>query len=70
MRSRGTWFLTGAFLFSVVAGTVCLMPGCGESNETGTTVIKSKQAAEAEKKSMEGMKAMMEKFPKATKKRR
>ena len=69
MSSRGTLLLTGGFLFSLIVASVCLMPGCGESNETGTTVIKSKEAAEAEKKSMEGMKAMMKKFPKATKKR-
>jgi hypothetical protein len=68
MSSRGTLLLTGGFLFSLIVASVCLMPGCGESNETGTTVIKSKEAAEAEKKSMEGMKKMMNKFPKVKKK--
>ena len=69
MSSRGTLLLTGGFLFSLIVASVFLMPGCGESNETGTMVVKSKEAAEAEKKSMEGMKAMMNKFPKSTKKR-
>ncbi len=68
MSSRGTLLLTGGFLFSVIVAGLCGMPGCGDSNETGTTVIKSKEAAEAEKKSMEGMKAMMNKFPQAKKK--
>jgi len=70
MSSRGTSFLTGGLALSVIVASLCLMPGCGSDNETGTAVVKPKEAEEGEKKSMEGMKAMMKNFPQGQKKGR
>ena len=58
MSSRGTSFLTGGFLVSVIVSSLYLMPGCG-GNETGTMVTRPKEADEGERRSKEGMKAMM-----------
>ena len=70
MGSRATSFVTGSLVLSVALAGVCLIPGCsGSSNETGTMVTKSPAVAAAEKKSMEGMKAMMKKLGKEKKKR-
>jgi hypothetical protein len=61
MSFRGTSFLAGGFLVSVIVSSVYLMPGCGGGNETGTMVTRPKEADEGERKSMDGMKAMMKK---------
>jgi hypothetical protein len=63
MSSRGTSFLTGSLVLSVIVPSVCLIAGCGESNETGQMVTKPKEAEEGERKSKEGMKEMMKNFP-------
>jgi len=71
MSFRGTSFLTCGLSLSVIVASLCLMQGCGgDSNETGTVVAKPKEAEEGEKKSMEGMKAMMKNFPQPQKQRR
>jgi nitrous oxide reductase accessory protein NosL len=68
MSSRGTSFLTGILVLSVIVPSVCLIAGCGDSNETGQMVTKPKEVEEGERKSMDGMKAMMKNFPKGQKK--
>jgi hypothetical protein len=40
------------------------MPGCGPSNETGTTVARPKEAEEGERRSREAMKNIMKNRPK------
>jgi len=70
MSSRGTSFLTGGLALSVIVASVCLIPGCGGGNETGTVVTKPKEAEEGERKSKEGMKEMMKNFPQPQKKNR
>ncbi len=68
MRRQKTLLLSVALILSFNLASVCLISGCGDSNETGTTVAKPKEAAEGERKSMEGMKNMMKGMPGAKKK--
>jgi hypothetical protein len=68
MNFRATSFVTGTLVFSVTLAGVCLAPGCSdETHETGTMVTKPAGAAAAEKKSMEGMKAIMKSVAKKQK---
>jgi hypothetical protein len=59
MTPRVISMVTGCLVLPVTLTGLCLMPGCGESNETGTVITKPPAVAEAEKKAMEGNKKAM-----------
>jgi hypothetical protein len=64
MSCRSASFVTGGLLASVIVSSFLLMPGCGPSNETGTTVARPKEAEEGERRSREAMKNIMKNRPK------
>jgi hypothetical protein len=60
MSSKVTSFLTGSLIVPIALAGVCSISGCSDdTHKTGTSVTKPPGAVEAEKKSMEGMKAIM-----------
>jgi hypothetical protein len=66
MRSKATSFLLGSLILPIGLASVCFVCGCSdESHTTGTTVTLPPGTAEAQQKSIEGMKAMMKNVPKS-----
>ncbi len=60
MNSKATSLLAGGLILPIALAGVCFISGCNdETHTTGTSVTKPPGAAEAEKKSMDGMKALM-----------
>jgi hypothetical protein len=68
MSSNVTSLPVGILILPIVLAGVCFMPGCSDqTHETGTMVTKPPGAAAAEKRSMEGMKAIMKDLAKQKK---
>jgi hypothetical protein len=60
MRSLVAPLWAGSLALAIALPGLCLTAGCSDqTQETGTSVTKPPGAAAAEKKSMEGMKAVM-----------
>ncbi len=65
MRSRATSFVVGSLILPTTLASVCFVCGCSdESHTTGTLVTRPPGAEEAQKRSIENMKAIMKSLPK------
>lgn len=67
MGPKVTGVVTGSLIWFIALSGVCSVGGCGQDTSTGTSVTKPLGAAEAEKKSMENMKAIMKDLAKKKK---